>query len=141
MKIRRFLYKTITIIGLIFISYIVYESVDIYLYGNINKIIKVDAGIVLGADVWGNKPSPVFEERINHGIWLYKNKYIDKLIFTGGMGENKDVSESEVAREYAIDKLVPKEDILIEVQSKITQENLYYAKQIAEKNELNSFII
>lgn len=31
-----------------------------------------DVAIVLGAVVYGDKPSPVFKERIKHGIALYK---------------------------------------------------------------------
>lgn len=45
---------------------------------------KADAAVVLGAAAWGNKPSPVFRERIAHGIDLYRNGTVGKLIFTGG---------------------------------------------------------
>ncbi len=129
------------IIVIIAISYVAYVSVDIYLFGNINEAVKADAAIVLGAAIWGDKPSPVFEERIKHGIWLYKKGYVDKLIFTGGKGENEKNSESSVAREYAMEILVPSEDIFIEEQSRITQENIFYATQIVEDNEINSVII
>lgn len=37
-----------------------------------NQLIKTDAAIVLGAAAWGDEPSPVFRERINHAIWLYE---------------------------------------------------------------------
>jgi len=136
-KVKRIIF----IIVIMVICYVTYVSVDIYLYGNKSEVIKADAAIVLGAGVWGDKPSPVFKERINHGIWLYKNKYVDKLIFTGGKGENKDFSESEVARTYAIENSVLSKDILIEEESRITQENILYAKEIAEKNEIYSVII
>lgn len=46
-----------------------------YLYGSSTNNIKADAAIVLGAAVWGEEPSPVFRERINHAINLYKNDY------------------------------------------------------------------
>ena len=44
-----------------------------------------DAIIVLGAAAYDAKPSPVFEERIRHGIDLYKRGLAPKIIFTGGM--------------------------------------------------------
>ena len=42
------------------------------------------ATIVLGAAAWGNKPSPVFKERIRHAVHLYQSNITQKLIFTGG---------------------------------------------------------
>lgn len=133
--------RSFLIVVIIAISYIAYVSIDIYLYGNIDEVVKADAAIVLGAAIWEDKPSPVFAERIKHAIWLYKNGYVDKLIFTGGKGENKKVSESIVAKNYAIEKSVPNKDIFIEEQSRITQENLFYASQIAKDNEISSVII
>lgn len=133
--------KIFFIIVIIIIVYIVYVSIDIYLYANNNEIVKADAAIVLGAAVWGDRPSPVFEERIKHGIWLYENKYVEKIIFTGGTGEGKENSESSIAKKYALDNFVPSEDIFIEEQSKITQENISYAKEIIENNGISTVII
>lgn len=139
---RKSNFKRIFIIVIVItIVYISYTSIDIYLYGNKNEIVEADAAIVLGAAVWGDQPSPVFEERIKHAIWLYKNDYVDKIIFTGGVGEEGEDSESSVAKNYAISHLVPSEDIFIEEQSKITQENIFYAKEIIEDNDISSVII
>jgi len=116
-------------------------SLNIYLYGNVDEMRKADAALVLGAAVWDDKPSPVFEERIKHGITLYKDGYVDKLIFTGGIGENATYSESSIAQQYAIENAVPLEDILIEEQSKITQENIAYAVNILKENNISTVII
>ncbi len=126
---------------LISLSYVIFVSADIYLYGSVDERTKADAAVVLGAAVWENEPSPVFEERINHAIWLYMNGYVDKLILTGGKTETNDYSESSIAKQYAINKSVPSGDILIEEESKITQENIWYAAQIVEQNNLSSVII
>src|SRR5438045_644936 len=46
---------------------------------------KLDAGIVLGAAVWGgNRPSPVLRERINKGYELIKEGTIKYIVLTGG---------------------------------------------------------
>ena len=116
-------------------------SLNIYLYGNVDEMRKADAALVLGAAVWDDKPSPVFEERIKHGITLYKDGYVDKLVFTGGIGENATYSESSIAKQYAIENAVPLEDILIEEQSKITQENIAYAASIIKENNISTVII
>lgn len=133
--------KRIYFVLILLIIYIIHISIGIYSYGNVNEIVKADAAIVLGAAVWGNKPSPVFEERINHGIWLYKNGFVDNLIFTGGKGENMILSESNIAKNYAIKNSVPVEDIYIEEKSTITQENIKYAAEIVKENNFSEVIV
>lgn len=141
MKVKKILKKALIIIMIIALSYSFYVARSIYLYGNISEYVKVDAVIVLGAAIWDDKPSPVFEERIKHGIWLYKNGYASKIIFTGGKAKNKRYSESRVAMNYALENQIPKKDILIEEKSKITEENIFYAEQIVENNEFSKVII
>ena len=94
--------------------------------------------VVLGAAAWDDEPSPVLRERINHSIWLYENDYVDKIIFTGGKGKGNQYAESEVAMDYAIKHNVHPEDILIETKSKITEENLKYAYEIAVEENFNT---
>lgn len=126
---------------LLLIIYILAVAVDIYLYGRVNQIVKADAAIVLGAAVWGDEPSPVFAERINHGIWLYENGYVDKIIFTGGVGAAGGLSEAFVAQQYAIANMVAPEHIFIEELSTITQENFLYATAIVEAQKMSRVII
>jgi uncharacterized SAM-binding protein YcdF (DUF218 family) len=133
--------KVIFIVIASFLIFIGYSAYSIWSFSFKNELVKSDAAIVLGAAVWSNKPSPVLRERINHSIWLYNNGLVDKIIFTGGKGEEGTLSESEVAKEYAIKKKVKPEDILIETKSKITEENLKYAKEIATDNNLKSFTV
>lgn len=118
-----------------------YSAYSIWSFSYKNQLVKSDAAIVLGAAAWGEKPSPVLQERINHSIWLYNNGYVDKIIFTGGKGTGDALAESEVAKAYAMKNNVKSEDILIETKSKITEENLKYAYAIAQNNNLNSFTL
>lgn len=133
--------KIIILIIILILNYVIYLSYDIYSYGNINEVTKADAAIVLGAGIWGDQPSPVFKERINHGIWLYKHGYVNKLIFTGGKGKHERISESRVAKSYAIMNSIPSKDILIEERSTITQENISFAAQIVKENNYSSVIM
>lgn len=133
--------KASAFILLLFLSVITYVAVSIWTFSDDNQLTKKDAAIVLGAAVWDDEPSPVFRERIHHAIWLYDNHYVEKIIFTGGKGDGARFAESEVAKTYAIEKGVAEEDILIETQSRITEQNLQYAYEIAKENELYSFTI
>ncbi|WP_342345438.1 hypothetical protein [Snodgrassella alvi] len=40
---------------------------------------EADAAIVLGAAAWDKRPSPVFRERINHAINLYRAGIVKKF--------------------------------------------------------------
>lgn len=101
-----------------------------------------DAIIVLGAAAYDAKPSPVFEERIRHGIDLYQRGLAPKLIFTGGYGgTGARFSESQVARRYALRHGVPEDAILIESISRNTHENLRQASTLMQNHNLHSAII
>lgn len=134
-------FKKIYLLLILIIVYVLYISISIYQYGNVNEIRKADAAIVLGAAAWGDKPSPVFEERIKHGIWLYENGYVNKIIFTGGKGDNSSTSESRTARKYAMDHSIPEKDIYIEEESTITQENIMYAAEIVKETNISTVIL
>lgn len=123
------------------LGYVAYISIDIYSYGNVSEVTRADAAIVLGAGIKRNKPSLVFAERIKHAIWLYKNGYVKKLIFTGGKGAGNKYSDSFIARDYALRYSVPAEDILIEELSTTTQENIFYAAEIGKNCDLSTFLI
>ncbi|WP_426447137.1 YdcF family protein [Paenibacillus sp. S-38] len=105
------------------------------------KRLPSDAAVVLGAAVWGEEPSPVFKERIRHGIALYQEGLVRKIIFTGGRGEKGVVAESQAAERYALEQGVPQADILIETRSVITEENLRYAFALGTSHGLRSYTI
>ncbi|QIR41628.1 YdcF family protein [Tolypothrix sp. PCC 7910] len=116
-------------------------ATSIYLYGNKITDTKAEAAIVLGAAVWGEKPSPVFRERINHAINLYKNQNVTKLIFTGGVGEINEPAEAIVGKNYALANKVKLTDILTETESRTTFQNLKNAQLVASIYQLNKFLI
>ena len=70
MNKKKITQKVFLLFLILLTGFIAYATFDIYSYGNVNELIKSDVAIVLGAGVEDNKPSPVFQERINHGIWL-----------------------------------------------------------------------
>ena len=103
--------------------------------------IPSDAAIILGAAVWGDTPSPVFQARINHGIDLHRKGKVKFLVFTGGTGKDQSFSEAQVAQTYAIQQGIPRSRILIETHSKITFENLSEAKTLLSQNKLYTALL
>ena len=123
------------------LGYIFYTALSIYSYSFKTSDVIADAAIVLGAAVWDGKPSPVFEERINHAIKIYKSGQVKKVIFTGGIGSDDEKSEAQVAKEYAINHGVSIGDILIEDKSTLTVENLRFSASLLNSNNLSLVLI
>ena len=110
--------------------------------GDRDQAAPADAIIVLGVAAYDAKPSPVFEERIRHGLELYRQGYAPKLIFTGGFGgTGARFSESQVARRYALKQGIPARDILIESRSRTTRQNLVEAKRLMEARGMRRAIL
>lgn len=110
-----------------------YLAVTIVRYSRFTDLSGADAAVVLGAAVWDGRPSPVFEERIRHGVTLYQRGQVRALIFTGGVGAGERQAESQVARQYAVERGVRESDIHCETVSTITLENLREAKRIIDR--------
>lgn len=110
---------------------------------NPNKPLgEADAGIVLGAAMWGDVPSPALKERLDFAYKLYTEGKADKLILSGGHDGNGAVlSEAEGMRQYLLAKGITSDKLLIEDKSHSTYENLLYSRSIAEANQLTSLII
>ena len=101
-----------------------------------------EAIIELGAAAYDARPSPVFEQRIVHGIHLHEQGLAGWLIFTGGFGgEGARFAESEVARRYAIEHGVPEDRILIETVSRTTRENLEQAAMLMRERDMRRAIV
>jgi len=133
--------KTIQYIGIALLLFIIFNSIKIYRYSFEYSEKKSDVAIVLGAGTVNEIPSPVFKERINHSIYLYKKNVIKKILFTGGKGENQDISDSQIAKNYAIKNGIPPNDILIEESSLYTYQNLIYAKSIMDSLHFSTALI
>ncbi|HET6397200.1 MAG TPA: YdcF family protein [Pseudoxanthomonas sp.] len=100
-----------------------------------------DTIIVLGAAAYDARPSPVFEERIRHGLALYRQGYAPVLLFTGGYGTGARFAESQVARRYALRHGIPDSAILIEASSRTTRQNLLQARLLMQQRGLHRAIV
>ena len=109
--------------------------------GQRDQAAPADAIIVLGAAAYDARPSPVFEERIRHGLHLYQRGYAPVLLFTGGYGNGARYAESQVARRYALRQGVPDSAILIESSSRTTRENLEQARRLMQRHDLHRVIV
>lgn len=140
MRVSSFKKLVIILFGGAILGFVVLAA-EIYLFSE--KIVprKSHVAVVLGAAVWGDQPSPVFVERINHAVTLYKTDVVEKIIFTGGVGENDDVAEAEVGKLVAVSQGVAEVDIFTEVLSTFTYENLAGACTIMRDQGLETAVL
>lgn len=113
----------------------------IWTYGSKDHATRSDCVIVLGAAAYGDRPSPVFEERIKHAIALIRAGEASTIIFTGGYGDGASHAESEVGASYAVSAGVRRAAILLETNSRTTRQNLAEAKALMDAAGLQSAII
>ncbi|MCW0371121.1 YdcF family protein [Xanthomonas protegens] len=133
----RWLVRLAALLGLWLLGVAIY----IVWVGDRDQAAPADAIIVLGAAAYDAKPSPVFEERIRHGLDLYQRGYAPTLIFTGGFGNGARFAESQVARRYALRHDVPADAILIETVSRTTRQNLIEARRLMREHGLHRVIV
>ena len=95
----------------------------------------VDCIIILGAGIWGDKPSPMLEDRLQEGINLYQNGVSDKIIMSGDHGR-KEYDEVNIMKNYAIEKGIPSENIFMDHAGFSTYESIYRAKDIFQAKKV-----
>ena len=137
---RKFGKIVLAIIALTVVLFTI-TAARIYRYSSVAVDKQADAAVVLGAAVWSQNVSPVFRERINHAVDLYRKGKVRKLIFTGGQGNSNEPTEAAAASSYAQANGIPIQDILVEQKSHTTFENIVNAKQLADANSLKTILI
>ncbi|MDR1075047.1 MAG: YdcF family protein [Xanthomonadaceae bacterium] len=128
-------------LSLLLLAWLLGVAVHVIWVGHRDQAVPADAIVVLGAAAYDARPSPVFEERIRHGVDLYRQGYAPKLIFTGGFGNGARFAESQVARRYAERHGVDADAILIETVSRTTWGNLVEARKLMRANGIHRIII
>lgn len=99
------------------------------------ELSDVDCILILGAGIWGNKPSPMLEDRLLEGINLYQNNVSDKILMSGDHGR-KEYDEVNIMKNYAIQKGIPSENIFMDHAGFSTYESIYRAKEIFEAKKV-----
>lgn len=136
-KIKYLIAGVLAILILLFF----YTALLIRNYGKEYFDTPADVAIVLGAGTSEGKISYVFEQRIMHAIDLYKHNKVSMIIFTGGYGKGQTLSDSRAAKNFAVQKGMPEDRILIEESSTITYSNVKNAKKVMDKNHLQTALL
>lgn len=98
-------------------------------YNDYSGLKDIDCIIILGAGIWGDKPSPMLEDRLLEGISLYENNVSSKIIMSGDHGK-EDYDEVNIMKNFAIEKGIPSENIFMDHAGFSSYESIYRAKEI-----------
>ena len=141
MRIKK-TFKIVVMLLLVFgFSYNLFLISSIYCYSKVDKVVKSDAILVLGASQWNGQPSPVFKARLDHAYDLYLKSYAEKIISTGGIGKGESLSEAEVGKKYLISKGVKENVIFMEKRGETSWESLNNVKDIFKSQKVESVIL
>lgn len=127
----------VVIVIILIINFFVKQSTKKQIIKNseIKKLEDIDCIIVLGAGIWGDKPSPMLEDRLLEAISLYKNNVSDKIIMSGDHGK-EDYDEVNVMKNFAIEKGIPSENIFMDHAGFSSYESIYRAKEIFKAKKI-----
>ena len=93
------------------------------------KLPDIDCILILGAGIWGDRPSPMLSDRLSTGIKLYESKAAPKLLMSGDHGKT-DYDEVGVMKDFAVSMGVPSEDVFMDHAGFSTYESMYRAREI-----------
>ncbi|WP_223066271.1 YdcF family protein [Paenibacillus caui] len=101
-----------------------------------------DVGIVLGASLWEDKPSPGLEERLERAVADYKTGKFGIIIVSGGLDARRaTITEAEGMARYLEEHGISRDDILLEDKATSTYENLLFSQKIMKERKLKTAII
>lgn len=103
--------------------------------------VSADAIIVLGAAQYNGEPSPVLQARLDHTLALWQAERAPLIVVTGGRQLGDAFTEASSSAQYLIDRGVPDESILREVQGSNTWESLAASARILRDRDLDRVLL
>lgn len=126
--------KTVSVMLLaVVLSGILFPLGQVYCFGKTEYRSRVDAVVVLGAQVLPNgQLTYPLQDRVDKGIELYKNGITPVLIMSGGV-DVEGTDEAAAMRDYAVEQGVPASAILLDSKGNTTEATAQNVVKIAER--------
>lgn len=86
--------------------------------------------VVLGAQIRENGPSVALSKRLDRAAAYLEENPETLCVVSGGQGSNEPVTEASGMREYLLQKGIVPERIILEDQSRNTQQNLEFSRRL-----------
>jgi len=102
---------------------------------DLGEIDNAEAGLVLGASVYGKHLSDIYRDRLDAALILYNNQKIEKILVSGDHG-TLNYDEVNTAKEYLLENGALQEDIFLDHAGFDTYDSVYRAKEIFEITDI-----
>ena len=136
-------WKTMIVIlilsGIAWIGYVQWKIDSVIRY---ESRASFDVGIVLGAALWNDRPSPALRERLDHAARLYREGRIKHLIVSGGLdGNGSTITEAEGMKNDLTGRGIPEDAVFMETEASNTYENILFSYRIMKEQNWESAVI
>ncbi len=138
-------FRTIALVTLvvvaIVIAYPLWLGYRIWDQSHKDEVVGADAIVVLGAAQYDGVPSPVFEARLDHALYLYNEGLSDIIIVTGGKQAGDRFTEAQAGENYVTAEGVPGDAVLAESEGRTTFQSLRAVRAIAAQQGVSSVLL
>ncbi len=114
----------------------------VHIFGTVDTAQEADAIVVLGAGLLRDgRPGWSLARRSRHAADLWRAGIAPTIICTGGKAESFPRSEADACRELLQSSQVPAKAILLEEQSRSTEENAIYSRRIIDRLGIEDIVL
>ncbi len=105
------------------------------------RIDRVDVIAVLGAAMYGRRPSPTFQGRLEHAALLYQRGFAQRLLVLGGKQPGDEGTEADTGRSWLISNGLPESAVSAEPEGNTTFESLRAAADFMREQDLETVML
>ena len=105
------------------------------------RVDRVDVIAVLGAAMYGRRPSPTFQGRLEHAALLYRRGFSESLLVLGGKQPGDEATEADTGRTWLISNGLPESAVSAQPEGNTTLESLRAAADFMRENDLETVLL
>lgn len=129
------------------VGYVLFTLCALFLFGWMlsKAIAPLDTSsrtvIVLGCQVQGQRPSKMLAQRLDSAYEYLLAHPDSPCVLSGGQGDNEELPEAVVMKQYLVEKGVSPERLFTETRSQSTSENLLFSSQVIRQERLSTQVV
>ena len=144
MRIRRAPLVILTLVVLLPVGLVMASGVAVWQAAHndeARRIDSVDVIAVLGAAMYGRRPSPTFQGRLEHAALLYRRGFSQRLLVLGGKQPGDEATEADTGRSWLISHGLPESAVSAEPEGNTTLESLRAAADFMQDRDLETVLL
>ncbi|HUX80867.1 MAG TPA: ElyC/SanA/YdcF family protein [Candidatus Paceibacterota bacterium] len=121
---------SVLVAGILFTNVLFYVASKPYIYSTPDTAPSAEVALIPGAALTAHQtPAPIFIDRVNTAIALYKAGQVSKILVSG---DNGTLSHNEVnpVKRYLLSQGIPEQDIFLDHAGFNTYSSMYRARAI-----------